>query len=726
MRKIKASKLGGPRVKWNETVFCTHCADTGKDRKTAECVKNNLTRHNRRWHPDLDPIKEQAWMLVWPGDSNLSTSPFTPSSLTNFLRASPRPSVASQSSNLLFPQSAVNQSPLQPGIPAQMHAVIEPVSIPSSPIALPSSSALPVEEIGGNRKRRQTVVEAFGPIALLDRTLQKIRNELLEAAQSGLTIREKVDLSTILFQFRTSLIDIQNLKNQFEEVQKHKKMRLDQVERIASKLVAGVQEKEELIQSLKVAKEQKKESLRPGFNSRIISRKELSTVDEELRGIVEYCLKQRSKLELVNGVLECTCCRDNWSVAGISVQPNYQFKCNLRVSYSIKRHWEESNTHRICSLARDKFDNRRDFYRRSFRLSREEANIMTENILRTDYFLLRHDLSINLFESFIELLDCCKTMIGNQLHSRNTARAMALMIDEMFQGAFVRFLLSDKLDEFTLIGDELTDVGGMKVLLTKLRFFENEWDLQEMVFSIFESSGDSIKMVLDFTQDFVGQFLLHSNLSEEEILEVISKKLQSGGSDRASKMLKFSDVLSKKLGLQYTHFKCDNHVNETAWEEVQKVRKVEMVENVITKCFGLFKNSASRKLKLAAIAKEYEERSLRIRGLFAVKYLTSEKDATESFLVDYLQLLKLTDNLRKDKKLKKEQRENVGRLLTSLRNARVLINAVALHSALEEAVAPYQLWSQKMEASAFEREFQKTKLFSNMKAMKESSRLPDK
>ena len=135
MRKIKAGKLVGPRVKWNETVFCTHCADTGKDRKTAECVKNNLTRHNRRWHPDLDPIKEQAWMLVWPGDSNLSTSPFTPSSLTNFLRASPRPSVAPY---LHFPKPAVNQSPLQSGIPAQMPAVIKPLSIPSSPIARPS------------------------------------------------------------------------------------------------------------------------------------------------------------------------------------------------------------------------------------------------------------------------------------------------------------------------------------------------------------------------------------------------------------------------------------------------------------------------------------------------------------------------------------------------------------------------------------------------------------
>ena len=170
---------------------------------------------------------------------------------------------------------------------------------------------------------------------------------------------------------------------------------------------------------------------------------------------------------------------------------------------------------------------------------------MTENIFRTVYFLLRHDLSINLFESLIELLDCCKTLIGNQLHSRNTARAMALMIDEMFQGAFVRFLLSDKVDEFTLIGDELTDVGGMKVLLTKLRFFENEWDLQEMVFSIFESSGDSNKMYLDFTQDFVSQFQLHSNLSEEEIIDILSVKLQSGESDRTSKMLMFSENIKE-------------------------------------------------------------------------------------------------------------------------------------------------------------------------------------
>ena len=45
----------------------------------------------------------------------------------------------------------------------------------------------------------------------------------------------------------------------------------------------------------------------------------------------------------------------------MSVQPIYQFKCNLHASYSIIRPLEESNTHRTCSLARDKFDDRRNF-----------------------------------------------------------------------------------------------------------------------------------------------------------------------------------------------------------------------------------------------------------------------------------------------------------------------------------------------------------------------------
>ena len=134
-------------------------------------------------------------------------------------------------------------------------------------------------------------------------------------------------------------------------------------------------------------------------------------------------------------------------------------------------------------------------------------------------------------------------------------------------------MLSVEVDEFTQIGDELTDVGGMKVLLTKLRFFEKEWDLQEMVSLVslrawvINGSGLHTR----FRQPVPTSFQPFRRGDHRGVLSV---KLQSGESDSAGKMLKFSDVPSKKLCLQYRHFKLDNHVNETAWEEVQKVRKV--------------------------------------------------------------------------------------------------------------------------------------------------------
>ena len=241
----------------------------------------------------------------------------------------------------------------------------------------------------------------------------------------------------------------------------------------------------------------------------------------------------------------------------------------------------------------------------------------------------------------------------------------------------------------------------------------------------FRKFGDSEKMVEDFTEDFIKQFARHSSLSREEIIGVLSKKLQSGGSDRASKMMKFAKVLKEKLVPDYVHFKCDNHINETAWEEVQELRKVEMVEDLLKKCFGIIKNSASRKLMLAAIAEEFEEKTLKIVGLFSVKFLTSEKAAVKSFLVDYLQLILLMKNLINNKCIKKaSKRVEIKRVLSTLLDARVLINAVALHSALEQGIARYQLWSQKMEASAFEREFEKNTLYSEMQVMKEVRTLP--
>ena len=89
----------------------------------------------------------------------------------------------------------------------------------------------------------------------------------------------------------------------------------------------------------------------------------------------------------------------------LATQPKYQFQISRATSSNVERHWEKSRTHSTCSVARDKFNGRNDFYRRSIRLARDETNVMTENIFRTVYFLLHNDLPMYLFESLIELLD---------------------------------------------------------------------------------------------------------------------------------------------------------------------------------------------------------------------------------------------------------------------------------------------------------------------------------
>ena len=83
VKGIKRRKRGGPSVKSSEPVFCSHCFENGSNRETAATIKNNLPRHNKRWHSELDPVKDQAWMLVW---TQGASSAVRNNAITSFLR----------------------------------------------------------------------------------------------------------------------------------------------------------------------------------------------------------------------------------------------------------------------------------------------------------------------------------------------------------------------------------------------------------------------------------------------------------------------------------------------------------------------------------------------------------------------------------------------------------------------------------------------------------------
>ena len=56
--------------------------------------------------------------------------------------------------------------------------------------------------------------------------------------------------------------------------------------------------------------------------------------------------------------------------------------------------------------------------------------MMTDNVIRVVYFIIKENIAIRKSEALYKLLDECQAAIGNQLHSSSTTAAIAMVIDE--------------------------------------------------------------------------------------------------------------------------------------------------------------------------------------------------------------------------------------------------------------------------------------------------------
>ena len=287
------------------------------------------------------------------------------------------------------------------------------------------------------------------------------------------------------------------------------------------------------------------------------------------------------------------------------------------------------------------------------------------------------------------------------MHSRKIEATIALAIDELWMKVLVRHLESDACEYFGIEADELTDAGNMKTLLAKVRFPENG-EIQNFVFNIFESVGDSESMYAKFLQGLIKDFEAN-NSTEEEVKRMLNKKLVYGTTDRASKIMKLGSLLEDMLD-HYIHIACDNHITETAWERTQKeIEELEEVEQDVKDSYGLRKNSAKRTKRLQDISVKYEEDYRALRGIFKIRFLTSELSALVAKLIDHEQLLKMTQELSKDTSVKKARREEIKELHHRLKDSERFFNSLGVMEALE-MISPYQKWGQKQDISALERE----------------------
>jgi len=151
--------------------------------------------------------------------------------------------------------------------------------------------------------------------------------------------------------------------------------------------------------------------------------------------------------------------------------------------------------------------------------------------------------------------------------------------------------------------------------------------------------------------------------------------------------MKFGDLLKEVLTF-YIHNACDNHITETAWERTQKeIEFLEEVEQETKDCYSLKKNSAKRTKRLQELSEKYEEHYLALRGIFKIRFLTSELSALKAKLADHEQLLKLTLELSNDSSVKKERREEIRELHKRLKNSENFFKTLGVLAALEEVIS---------------------------------------
>ena len=142
-------------------------------------------------------------------------------------------------------------------------------------------------------------------------------------------------------------------------------------------------------------------------------------------------------------------------------------------------------------------------------------------------------------------------------------------------------------------------------------------------------------------------------------------------------------------------------MQESKWERTEKdIDFFEEGEQETKDCYGLKKNSAKRTKRLQEISKEYEENYLALRGIFKIRFLTSEESVLKAKLTDHEQLLKLTLQLSKDTNVKKERRDELLDLHKRLKNSENFFKTLGVMSALNEVISPYQKWRQREDICA--------------------------
>ena len=569
------------------------------------------------------------------------------------------------------------------------------------------------EKVGTKRKKQPTLFSMFGAFREIKTSIQRIADDVSD-----------YEVDNYLQKLVKAIEEVEELKS--EMVRENKRMKLEgqkatDMQKSMEKAMNLLEYQRKVIEEKTAEVEQAvmKADL-PSFQN--VSPADLDGIPNNLHNMVKEVVETDGSIALKDGHFECEICKNNWSkvVPRKDSAPNYTFAIHVNSKQAIKNH-QRTKTHLECFNAKLYFDESERHMRTMLENHQRKIDEMTCNVIRVVYFILKYDVSALQFEKLMNLLNCVNALIGNQLHGRTSASTIAKCLDENYMKILVAHLTSSKVKCFTMEFDEMTDKGNMKTLLSKIKFHENG-HLQSFVFNIFESGGTSEDLHEKFVEDIYKNFQINGT-NDEALAELLNDKFIAGTSDRASKILKVGNLFFDTL-FKYIHICCDNHMTETAWKEaVKELPSLEAAKVLIKECYAMQSRSSKRTKELQKLAKEYDQKFLKLRTIFEVRFLTHAAKAVTAELTDHEQLLKISKELSKDTTVKAEKREEFDALHKKLKNSENFAEMIGLQLALDQALVPYQKMGQRDDICVFDRPYMRKKLRETAEAL--SDKIPE-
>ena len=509
----------------------------------------------------------------------------------------------------------------------------------------PAEPEQPREESSSSRKRTRDLdlFSCWGQIARLESEVKTIIAQVSDP-----------ETAEYLKLLKSSLAELQSLENELKHENKRLKNERLKTEDLNNNLGLAMeyirakqeeQKKEEVVEHMKIDNQ-------PAVHNHVPA-EELAQIDPTLHKVAREVVAENNCIDLEDGHFICNVCFNNWNKTGLmKTRPNCKFVVHRNSKQKIRDHIRKSDDHRECFEAKTIFAKQDKVLRKLMESESTKVYTATCNVIRCVYFILRYNISANMYENLVNLLDVLNAIIGNQLHSRKTAATIALAIDEVYARMLVNYIVSDECKYFSTEFDELTDKGLLKTLLSKIRLNENK-HLQSFVFNIFESSGTSEMTFESFKADFFKNFEL-AGLSEEETMKILNAKWIAGTSDRASKMNLlgkfFFDALEK-----YVHIPCDNHEKETARNNTTEgLEHLQSSKETINDSYALQSRSSKRTKRLQELAEKHETKHRKMKRVYDVRFLTHLEEAMDAELQDHEQLLEITKDLSKERQTREK------------------------------------------------------------------------